>query len=545
MPSPSSASAPVPRGRQKQGTRSYASRSQYSAGSKANRPLCPKCGRAYSALIAVNFEMSPEIIPEPILVCTPLGDSIVAQKVYKKCPVTVLHRVLLADLIELDIVDFDDDLPRIPPDREIEFGIDLLLNTQPISIPPYRMAPTELKELKEQLKDLLDKSFIRPSVSPWGTPVLFVRKKDGSLRMGKLLFWVISFLLRVLELIPKRPKLLEISLDLFLHDIQSFLGLAGYYLRFVEGFSSIVSPMTRLTQKKVKFLWSESCEKSFQELKTRLTSAPVLTLPDGVDGFVVYCHASKVGLGYVLMQKGKANVVMDAQSRVSMVSVSHMVEGKKKLAHDVHRLARLGVRLSDSAEGSIGVQSSSKSSLVSEVKEKQYLNSSLVRLKESVKDQKVERIMAKAYEARYSIYPGATKIYRDLWEIYWWSGMKKDIVVFVAKCATCQQYLDDKPQIKDAVSMAEFVFEELLERTREKEEKEAKKRKCLADEFYELLHASKEITASSKWEDCKSLFGDRQVASFAFIDLESVTRLQGPLENDNSYYFQGPTPSIF
>ncbi|PHT28436.1 hypothetical protein CQW23_31949 [Capsicum baccatum] len=125
-------------------------------------------------------------------------------------------------------------------------------------------------------------------------------------------------------------------------------------------------------------------------------------------------------------------------------------------------------------------------------------------------------------------------------------------------------YLDDKLQIKDAVRMAEigltsastldnfkvaiakyissppmsdtnlkFVFEVLLERAREKEEKEAKKRKRLADEFYELLHASKEITASLKWEDCKSLFGDRQVASFSFIDLELVTRLQGPLENDN------------
>ena len=78
---------------------------------------------------------------------------------------------------------FPEDLPGIPPKREIEFGIDLLPDTQPISIPPYRMAPAELKELKEQLKDLLEKGFIRPSISPWGAPVLFVRKKDGSLRM--------------------------------------------------------------------------------------------------------------------------------------------------------------------------------------------------------------------------------------------------------------------------------------------------------------------------------------------------------------------------
>lgn len=75
------------------------------------------------------------------------------------------------------------DLPGIPPEREIDFGIDLLPDTQPISISPYRMAPVELKELKDQLKDILDKGFIRPSISPWGAPVVFVRKKDGSLGM--------------------------------------------------------------------------------------------------------------------------------------------------------------------------------------------------------------------------------------------------------------------------------------------------------------------------------------------------------------------------
>ena len=71
----------------------------------------------------------------------------------------------------------------MPPDREIDFGIDLLLDTRPIFSPPYRMAPAEQKELKEQLENLLDKSFIRPSVSPWGAPVRFMQNKDGSLRM--------------------------------------------------------------------------------------------------------------------------------------------------------------------------------------------------------------------------------------------------------------------------------------------------------------------------------------------------------------------------
>lgn len=78
---------------------------------------------------------------------------------------------------------FPDDLPCIPPKREIDFGIGLLFDTRPISIPPYRMAPAGLKELKEQLKDLLEKGFIRKSISPWDAPVLFVRKKDGTLRM--------------------------------------------------------------------------------------------------------------------------------------------------------------------------------------------------------------------------------------------------------------------------------------------------------------------------------------------------------------------------
>ena len=78
---------------------------------------------------------------------------------------------------------FLEDLDGLPPHREVEFSIDLLPGAQPISKAPYRMAPLELQELKEQLQELLDKGFIRPSVSPWGAPVLFVKKKDGSMRL--------------------------------------------------------------------------------------------------------------------------------------------------------------------------------------------------------------------------------------------------------------------------------------------------------------------------------------------------------------------------
>jgi hypothetical protein len=85
-------------------------------------------------------------------------------------------------------------------------------------------------------------------------------------------------------------------------EIRSFLGLAGYYRRFIKGFSTIASPLTKLTRKEVRFVWSEECKASFQELKERLTSALVLALPSGTEGFVVYSDASKRGLGCVLMQ---------------------------------------------------------------------------------------------------------------------------------------------------------------------------------------------------------------------------------------------------
>ncbi|KAK9089569.1 hypothetical protein Scep_028651 [Stephania cephalantha] len=83
----------------------------------------------------------------------------------------------------------------------------------------------------------------------------------------------------------------------------SFSGLKGYYRRFVKDFSKIASPMTKLTQKDVKFQWSEECEESFAQLKNLLTTAPVLTLPEAGKGFMVYTDASRMGLGCVLMQE--------------------------------------------------------------------------------------------------------------------------------------------------------------------------------------------------------------------------------------------------
>ncbi|WMV58966.1 hypothetical protein MTR67_052351 [Solanum verrucosum] len=203
-----------------------------------------------------------------------------------------------------------------------------------------------LVELKEQLRDFLDKGFIRPSISPWGAPVLFVRKKDGSLRMcfnyrqlnkvtiknkyplariddlldqlqgaryfskivlrsGYHLRWPLGPSMGIEVDHKKTDAVKSWARPLTPSDIIRVLGLADYYRRFVDGFSSIASPLTALTQKKAKFEWSEACEKSFQELKDRLVSALVMTLLEGTNGFVVYRDASRVGLGCVLMPNGK------------------------------------------------------------------------------------------------------------------------------------------------------------------------------------------------------------------------------------------------
>ncbi|GJY72961.1 putative reverse transcriptase domain-containing protein [Tanacetum coccineum] len=309
---------------------------------------------------------------------------------------------------------------------------------------PYRLAPSEMKELSEQLKELSDKGFIRPSSSPWGAPVLFVKKKDGSFRMcidyrelnkltvknrwsgyhqlrvreedisktafrtryGHYEFQVMPFGLTnapavfmdlmnrvckpyldkfvivfiddiliysknkqeheehlkiILELLKKEELYAKFSKCEFwipkvqflghvidnkgIHvdpskiesvkdwaspktptEIRQFLGLAGYYRRFIEGFSKIAKPMTKLTQKKVKFEWGDKQEAAFQLLKQKLCSAPILALPEGSEDFIVYCDASIKGLGAVLMQREKV---------ISYASRQLKIHEKNYTTHDL------------------------------------------------------------------------------------------------------------------------------------------------------------------------------------------------------------------
>ncbi|KAM2732123.1 hypothetical protein EV2_035713 [Malus domestica] len=253
---------------------------------------------------------------------------------------------------------FPDDLLGLPLARAIEFTIDLLPGTNSISLAPYRMAPAELKELKIQLQELVDKGYIQPSTSSWGAPILFIRKKDRSMslcidyrqlnqvmvfskidlrsgyhqlriceddvpkiafrtRYGHYEFRVMPFGLTnapatFMNLMNRvfRPYLVWFVI-VFIDDIlvyfrsvnkhKKHLRLMLEQLRDNQLYAKFSKCQFWLTQ----FMWDENCEQSFQELKRRLTQAPVLALLDYSGEFEVYTDASLSDFGCVLMQHGK------------------------------------------------------------------------------------------------------------------------------------------------------------------------------------------------------------------------------------------------
>nr|GEX85066.1 putative reverse transcriptase domain-containing protein [Tanacetum cinerariifolium] len=255
---------------------------------------------------------------------------------------------------------FSEDLPGIPPARPVEFQIDLVPGAVPVARAPYRLAPSKMKELAETLQELSDKGFIRPSSSPWGAPVLIVKKKNKSFRMcidyrelnkltnkkkheenltlilellkkeelyakfSKCEFWIpkVQFLRHVIDSkrIYVNPAKIESIKDWASPkaptEIRQFLGLTGYYRRFIEGFLKIAKSMTKLTQKNVKFEWGEKEEAAFQLIKQKLCSAPILALPKGSENFIVYCDASHKGLGAVLMQNEKVIAYASQQLKI-------------------------------------------------------------------------------------------------------------------------------------------------------------------------------------------------------------------------------------
>ncbi|XP_073017876.1 uncharacterized protein [Primulina eburnea] len=191
----------------------------------------------------------------------------------------------------------------LPPDREVDFSIELMPGTLSISKAPYKLAPADIKELKDHIQDILDTGFISPSFSPWGVLVLFVKKKDGSMRLC-IDYRELNRFTDGIEVDPSKVKAVrDWIVPNSVTKIHSFLGLAGYYRKFIQGFSFIVVPMTALTKKNAKFVWGPKCQESFDRLNQALTTAPVLAMLLGQEEFVVYTDASQLGLGTVLMQQ--------------------------------------------------------------------------------------------------------------------------------------------------------------------------------------------------------------------------------------------------
>ncbi|KAL0453903.1 UNVERIFIED_CONTAM: Transposon Ty3-G Gag-Pol polyprotein, partial [Sesamum latifolium] len=386
--------------------------------------------------VGINEQMNTVIVGERKVIPNCLISAVTAFNLIKEGCEAYLASVHDTTKVRLGVLEvpvvrefsniFPEELPVLPPHREIDFEIETIPGAAPISIAPYRMAPSELKELKKQLEELLDKGFIRPSISPWGAPVLFIKKKDGTegatmfskidLRSGywqlqieegsipktafrtrydhyefvvmpfgltnapaafmslmnktlqpfldqfvivfiddiliysrspeeheqhlrtvlqilrekrlyakfsKCEFWMeeIAFLGHVASKEGVQPNpakvkaILEWEAPKNVSEVRSFLGLADYYRRFIKDFSVVTKPLTNLLKKNVPFNWNDRCAQSFEELKKRLTSAPILALPSGDGGYVVYTDASRQGLGYVLMQHGKVIAYASRQLR--------------------------------------------------------------------------------------------------------------------------------------------------------------------------------------------------------------------------------------
>ncbi|GJZ92105.1 putative reverse transcriptase domain-containing protein [Tanacetum coccineum] len=261
---------------------------------------------------------------------------------------------------------FPDDLsghqptrPGLPPTRQVELQIDLIPGVAPVARAPYRLAPSEMKELTRYghyefqimpfgltnaptvFMDLMNR-VCKPYLDKFVIVILIysknkeeqeehlrlilelLKKEELYAKFSKCEFWIpkVQFLGHVIDSqgIHMDPAKIESIKDWASPktpmEISQFLGLAGYYQRFIEGFLKIAKSMTKLTQKKVAFEWGDKQEAYFQTLKNKLCNAPILALPQGDKNFIVYCDVSHKGLGVVLMQNEKVIAYASRQLKI-------------------------------------------------------------------------------------------------------------------------------------------------------------------------------------------------------------------------------------
>ncbi|GJU95771.1 reverse transcriptase domain-containing protein [Tanacetum coccineum] len=252
-------------------------------------------------------------------------------------------------------------------------------------------------------------------------------------------------------------------------EVGQFLRLAGYYRRFIEGFSLISKPLTKLTQKDTKYEWGKEEEEAFQTLKQKLCSALILALPEGTEDFVVYYDTSLKGYGAVLMQREKVIVYASRQLKVHEENYTTQdleLGAVKELNLRQQRWIEL---LSDydceiqyhPGKVNVGVDALSR-------KERNKPLGEEAMKRENVKAENLGRlikqifefcpdgtrcfgnrvwfprfgglrdlVMHESHKSKYSIHPGSDKMYQDLKPLYWWSNMKADIATYVSKCLTC------------------------------------------------------------------------------------------------------------
>ncbi|GKA08170.1 putative reverse transcriptase domain-containing protein, partial [Tanacetum coccineum] len=211
---------------------------------------------------------------------------------------------------------FPEDLPGLPPTRQIEFQIDLVLGVAPVARAPYRLAPLRDEDIPKTAFRTRYGHY-EFQVMPFGLTNAPTSEEEHAEHLKLILELLKKEELEGIHVDPAKIKSIkDWASPKTLTEIHQFLGLAGYYRRFIEGFSKISKPMTKLTQKNIKFEWTEKAEAAFQPLKQKLCSAPILALPEGSENFVVYCDASRKGLGAVLMQRDKVIAYASRQLKI-------------------------------------------------------------------------------------------------------------------------------------------------------------------------------------------------------------------------------------